>query len=36
LGFVDPGRDRLDKPYASQTLSFPIEKCAADAFRFTS
>jgi hypothetical protein len=25
LGFVDPGRDRLDKPYASPTLSFPIE-----------
>jgi hypothetical protein len=25
LGFVDPGRDRLDKRYASPTLSFPIE-----------
>jgi hypothetical protein len=25
LGFVDPGRDHLDKPYVSPTLSFPIE-----------
>jgi hypothetical protein len=25
LGFVDPGRDCFDKPYASPTLSFPIE-----------